>query len=147
MSFLPPGPVSARGHSFADPASNLGLEDIIRKALMGNFDDKVEDHNIAMGLAPGGTNSALPTNSETRREETNPSPNPGKKLYGGVRVQFRLVRVNTSATIYRHSSILIGPLSANSVIQGFLHSPFPINFVWTLLVVASKDFHSFYTML
>lgn len=54
---------------------------------MGNFDDKAEDHNIAMaqpmGLAPGGTNSALPVSSETRREETNPSPNPGKKLFGG----------------------------------------------------------------
>ncbi|PNI17341.1 NCOR1 isoform 25, partial [Pan troglodytes] len=42
------GSVSSRGHSFADPASNLGLEDIIRKALMGSFDDKVEDHGVVM---------------------------------------------------------------------------------------------------
>uniref|UniRef100_A0A2K5R3H2 Nuclear receptor corepressor 1 n=1 Tax=Cebus imitator TaxID=2715852 RepID=A0A2K5R3H2_CEBIM len=42
------GSVSSRGHSFADPASNLGLEDIIRKALMGSFDAKVEDHGVVM---------------------------------------------------------------------------------------------------
>ncbi|KAJ7308793.1 hypothetical protein JRQ81_008059 [Phrynocephalus forsythii] len=78
------GAVSARGHSFADPASNLGLEDIIRKALMGSFDDKAEDHNLLlaqpMGLVPGGPNATLPGSGETRREDSNPSPNPG----GGV---------------------------------------------------------------
>ncbi|XP_015668028.1 nuclear receptor corepressor 1, partial [Protobothrops mucrosquamatus] len=78
------GSVSTRGSSLADPASNLGLEDIIRKALMGSFDDKGEDHSLVMaqplGMVPGGS---LPTNSETRREETNPSPNPG----GGVSKQ------------------------------------------------------------
>ncbi|XP_039222898.1 nuclear receptor corepressor 1 isoform X2 [Crotalus tigris] len=76
------GSVSARGPSLADPASNLGLEDIIRKALMGSFDDKGEDHSLVMaqplGMVPGGS---LPTNSETRREETSPSPNPGSTQF------------------------------------------------------------------
>uniref|UniRef100_A0A670KLR8 Nuclear receptor corepressor 1 n=1 Tax=Podarcis muralis TaxID=64176 RepID=A0A670KLR8_PODMU len=84
------GPVSARGHSFADPASNLGLEDIIRKALMGNFDDKGEDHAIVMaqpmGLVSAGSNPSLAASSDLRREDANPSPNPGgvskQKLMG-----------------------------------------------------------------
>ncbi|XP_053424541.1 nuclear receptor corepressor 1 isoform X13 [Nycticebus coucang] len=75
------GSVSSRGHSFADPASNLGLEDIIRKALMGSFDDKVEDHGVVMsqsvGVVPGTTNTSVVTSSETRREEGDPSPHSG----------------------------------------------------------------------
>ncbi|KAG8148289.1 hypothetical protein E2320_007279 [Naja naja] len=78
------GSVSTRGPSLADPASNLGLEDIIRKALMGSLEDKGEDHPLVMGqplgLLPGGSSGSLPTNSEARREETSPSPNPGGGL-------------------------------------------------------------------
>ncbi|XP_060251454.1 nuclear receptor corepressor 1 isoform X24 [Ovis aries] len=72
------GSVSSRGHSFADPASNLGLEDIIRKALMGSFDDKVEDHGVVMpqpvAVGPGGASTSVVTSGETRREEGDPSP-------------------------------------------------------------------------
>ncbi|XP_041626115.1 nuclear receptor corepressor 1 isoform X14 [Vulpes lagopus] len=75
------GSVSSRGHSFADPASNLGLEDIIRKALMGSFDDKVEEHGVVMsqpvGVVPGGANTSVVTSGETRREEGDPSPHSG----------------------------------------------------------------------
>nr|KAF6398818.1 nuclear receptor corepressor 1 [Molossus molossus]KAF6398822.1 nuclear receptor corepressor 1 [Molossus molossus] len=75
------GSVSSRGHSFADPTNNLGLEDIIRKALMGSFDDKVEDHGIVlsqpMGVVPGGANTSVVTSGETRREEGEPSPHSG----------------------------------------------------------------------
>ncbi|XP_063485413.1 nuclear receptor corepressor 1 isoform X18 [Symphalangus syndactylus] len=75
------GSVSSRGHSFADPASNLGLEDIIRKALMGSFDDKVEDHGVVMsqpmGVVPGTANTSVVTSGETRREEGDPSPHSG----------------------------------------------------------------------
>ncbi|KAM8814176.1 nuclear receptor corepressor 1 [Rhynchonycteris naso] len=77
------GSISSRGHSFADPASNLGLEDIIRKALMGSFDDKVDDHGMVMsqpvGVVPGGANTSVVISAETRREEGDPSP-----LAGGV---------------------------------------------------------------
>ncbi|KAK1331713.1 hypothetical protein QTO34_009687 [Cnephaeus nilssonii] len=73
--------ISSRGHSFADPASNLGLEDIIRKALMGSFDDKVEDHGVVMtqpvGVVPGGASTSVVTSGEMRREEGDPSPHSG----------------------------------------------------------------------
>ncbi|XP_074198178.1 nuclear receptor corepressor 1 isoform X4 [Camelus bactrianus] len=75
------GAVSSRGHSFADPASNLGLEDIIRKALMGSFDDKVEDHGVVMsqpvGIVPGGASTPVVTGGEARREEGDLSPHSG----------------------------------------------------------------------
>lgn len=76
------GSISSRGHSFADPASNLGLEDIIRKALMGSFDDKVEDHGVVMsqpvGVVPSGASTSVVTSGEMRREEGDPSPHSGK---------------------------------------------------------------------
>ncbi|CAK7317750.1 Nuclear receptor corepressor 1 [Vulpes lagopus] len=79
------GSVSSRGHSFADPASNLGLEDIIRKALMGSFDDKVEEHGVVMsqpvGVVPGGANTSVVTSGETRREEGDPSPHSGSTQF------------------------------------------------------------------
>ncbi|XP_043439163.1 nuclear receptor corepressor 1 isoform X26 [Prionailurus bengalensis] len=79
------GSVSSRGHSFADPASNLGLEDIIRKALMGSFDDKVEEHGVVMsqpvGVVPGGTSTSVVPSGETRREEGDPSPHSGSTQF------------------------------------------------------------------
>ncbi|XP_006894431.1 PREDICTED: nuclear receptor corepressor 1-like [Elephantulus edwardii] len=78
------GSVSSRVHSFADPAGNLGLEDIIRKALMGSFDNKVDDHGVIMPQpvvgGPGSTNTSVVSTGEARREERDPSPNAG----GGV---------------------------------------------------------------
>lgn len=75
------GAISSRSHSFADPASNLGLEDIIRKALMGSFDDKVEDHGVVMpqpvGVVPGSASTSVMTGSDTRRDEGDPSPHSG----------------------------------------------------------------------
>ncbi|XP_047402833.1 nuclear receptor corepressor 1 isoform X11 [Sciurus carolinensis] len=79
------GSVSSRSHSFADPASNLGLEDIIRKALMGSFDDKVEDHGVVMpqsvGVVPGSASTSVVTTNETRRDEGDPSPHSGSTQF------------------------------------------------------------------
>ncbi|KAJ8266327.1 hypothetical protein GJAV_G00129140 [Gymnothorax javanicus] len=60
--------ISSRNPSYGDPASNLGLEDIIRKALMGSFEDKHVDHQ-GSGSQP----------NTTERQEASPSPNAAGK--------------------------------------------------------------------
>uniref|UniRef100_A0A673LPP8 Nuclear receptor corepressor 1-like n=1 Tax=Sinocyclocheilus rhinocerous TaxID=307959 RepID=A0A673LPP8_9TELE len=66
--------VNPRNHSLSDPASNLGLEDIIRKALMGNMEEKQEDQQQAQ-LGTGNTSGSI----SDSRQEASPSPNTGKQ--------------------------------------------------------------------
>ncbi|XP_051891481.1 nuclear receptor corepressor 1 isoform X10 [Pristis pectinata] len=91
------GGVSSRSNSFADPASNLGLEDIIRKALMGKYDDKGEDHQGVLAHPVSATqdnmSTSIPVSGDARSEEANPSPPSGSTAFPYNPLTIRMMSV------------------------------------------------------
>lgn len=79
--FLPQnsiGVINPRNQSFNDPANNLGLEDIIRKALMGNLEERQEEHQGGVG-AQCATSNTSGTGGDSC-QEMNSSPSMGRHL-------------------------------------------------------------------
>ncbi|XP_045634260.1 nuclear receptor corepressor 1 isoform X12 [Ursus americanus] len=123
------GSVSSRGHSFADPASNLGLEDIIRKALMGSFDDKAEEHGVVMaqpvGVVPGGANTSVVTGGEARREEGDPSPHSGSTQFPYNPLTMRMLS-STPPTPLACAPSSVNPAAAHAQSRLWEREPAPL---------------------